>query len=150
MTIMTQRRVRRIHERESRCVLVRGWESPLEPLDTVVAFDAGFVATYRGDAPHLPVYVTTAKEDGRARRRFNTQTLLDATDYVAQALSDTAFEAVWLRQHPHLVDCLHPVRVGALERRLAETADRSGTTLVTWTDETTPANDAVYDDIVES
>ncbi|WP_231185074.1 hypothetical protein [Haladaptatus sp. DYF46] len=147
---MTQRRVRRIHDREARCVLVRGWKSPIEPLDTVVAFDAGFVATYRGDTPNLPVYVTTPKEDGRERRRFDTRTLLDATDYVARMLSDGVFDAVWFRQHPHLVDCLHPIRVGALERRLAETAEGSGATLVTWTDETTPANDAVYDDIVES
>jgi hypothetical protein len=147
---MVQRRVRRIHDQEAGCVLVRGWESPLEPPDTVVAFDAGFVATYPGDTPYLPVYVTTPKEDGRARQRFDTRTLLDATDCVAQVLDAEEFDAIWLRQHSHLVDCLHAIRVGALERRLAETTEETGTTLVTWTDETTPANNAVYDDIVES
>lgn len=147
---MMKRRVRRLHDGEARCVLVRGWDSPLEPLDTVVTFDAGFVATYRGDTPHLHVYVTAPKENGRTRRRFDTWTLPDATDHVAQTLSDVAFDAVWFRQHPHLVNCLYPIRVDALERRLAEAAEGSGTTLVTWTDETTPANDAVYDDVVES
>lgn len=150
MTIMTQRRIREIHGRDARSILVRGWESPLEPPDTVVTFDAGFVATYRGDYPYLPLYVTTPAPDGRTRQRFDTRTLPDAIDHVAEVLRDDGFDGLWLRQHPHLVDCLHAVRVNALERRLADIAADTGTTLVTWTDATTTANDAVYDDTVES
>lgn len=150
MTIPTPAFIRQLHDSDASNVLVRGMDAPLDPPDYVATLDAGFIATYRGDFPYLSLYVTTPTRNGRARKRFDTRTIPDAIDYVAQVLRDREFDGLWLRNHVNLVNCLHEVRVEGLETRLADVTKGTGTTLVTWMNTATAANDAVYDDVVES
>lgn len=149
MTISTQALVRQLRGSDAGSILVRGWEPPLDPPESVATFDTGVIASYRGDFPHLSLYVTTPTANGWTRKRFDTRTLSDAIQYVEQSLSDTEVDGFWLRQHVALVNCLGEGRVNALEARFADTAAETGTAFVTWTNATTPVNDDIYDEVVE-
>lgn len=149
MTTSTQAMVRRAHDSDAVSVLVRGRRAPLDDFDSVATFDAGAIAMHEWKHTYLPLYVTTPTSSGRVRARFDTRTVPDAIEHVKQLLSKRDFEGFWLRYHAGFVDCWHERRVAHLEARFAAIAAETGTTFVTWTDETTSANEAVYDEIYE-
>ncbi|WP_458190121.1 hypothetical protein [Haladaptatus sp. NG-WS-4] len=150
MTTSTPEFVQRLHDADAGSVLVRGRSAPTRPSGDILTFDAGAVATFVGDSWNLPLYVSVPTADGRTRRRFGTVALHDALEYTEQALSERPPEGVWFRHHARLVDCRCPLLVGPLEARLTRAAEAVEATLVTWTEATTPANDALYDHVVES
>ncbi len=149
MTISTPDFARRLHDRGSKRILVRGRAAPTDKVGNVVTFDVGTVAVFGGDYWHLPLYVTTATSNDEQWRQFDTTTFGDAIEHAEQMLSEHAPDGVWLRNHAQLVDCLSSLRVGTLEARLADAATAVDATFVTWTGATTPANDSVYDSVVE-
>ncbi|WP_458205534.1 hypothetical protein [Haladaptatus sp. NG-SE-30] len=146
MTISTPELTQRLHDHEARSILVRGQSAPATD-ENVVTFDAGIVAACRGDHWQLPLYVTVQATE-RTRRQFEAQSFADAISHTEQMLREHTPDGVWLRDHERLVDFLSPLSVGTLETRVSQVAGKMGTTFVTWTGETTPANESVYDRVV--
>ncbi len=128
-------------------VLIRERKPPLESTESVATFDPGATALHEWEQTYLPLYVTTPTTSGRIRTRFDTRTLPNAVGHVEQLLSERDFEGFWLRYHASLVNCLHELRVNALEARFADIAGNTDTTFITWSDATAKANEEVYDEI---
>ncbi|WP_049969972.1 hypothetical protein [Haladaptatus cibarius] len=149
MTISTPDFVRRLHERGADSVLVRGRCAPTGTVEDTATLDPGAVATLYGDHLCLPLHVTVPTVNGRKKRQFSTNPFADAIDGIDQLLTEYTPNNVWLRRHAQLVSALTPLAVGMLESRLARTATTIGATFVTWTESSTPANDGLYDSVVE-
>ncbi|GAA0228962.1 hypothetical protein ACFFQF_12895 [Haladaptatus pallidirubidus] len=149
MTISTTEFVRRLHEHGSESILVRGRRAPTGTIDDTATLDPGTVAALYGDHLRLPLYVTVPTTDGRKQRQFSTSSFADAIEGAERMLTDHAPDNVWIRNHAQLVGALAPVTVGLLEARLARIATDIDATLVTWTETSTPANDRLYDSVVE-
>ncbi|WP_327052682.1 hypothetical protein [Halomicrococcus gelatinilyticus] len=141
-----------LHAGEATAVLVRGRSPP--PVGTcgsVVAVDVGAAATHPGDRWHFSLSVVARRAGGGTdRERFDAEAVDDAVARAATLAHERRPDGLWLNCHANLATYRSSATVGECEARLADAAQTADATLVTWSDDRTPANDAVYDRVVET
>ena len=140
-----------LHAGAATAVLVRGRSPPpVRTCGSVVAVDVGATATHPGDRWHFSLSVVARHAGGRTHReRFDAGAIDDAVERAATLVHERRPDGLWLNCHANLATYRSPATVGECEARLATAAREGGATLVTWSDDRTPANDAVYDRVVE-
>ena len=142
----------RLHAGDATAVLVRGRSPPpVQTRDSVVAVDVGPVATCPGDRWHFSLSVTARTAGDRTNREwFDAEAVIDAVERAATLVRERTPDGVWLNCHANLATYRSTATVGEVEARLATAVRTTRTTLVTWSDDRTPANDAVYDRVVDT
>jgi len=140
-----------LHAGEATAVLVRGRSPPpVRTCGSVVSVDVGATATHPGDRWHFSLSVVARRAGGGTdRERFDAGAIDDAVECAARFTRERRPDGLWLNCHANLGTYRSPATVGECEARLATAAREGGATLVTWSDDRTPANDAVYDRAVE-